>query len=330
MTRFQTTALPYIYRGDGLELYVEECVVDGERTINVNSESGVVSLAEFNDWEEATLSARVEVPEDVIEDVFPPDERRKPPGRIYVTVRSIDTIFRGRVDLAHEPIHSGTYEETIPLPKSEIRRKVELQPYLVRADDTSGVNPRFGTTKGVRLASGLTWEVEVDSADELGDQMIDGEKAKFGERDDLPSGDHLYYLDFRNAERPKLWLNSEHQRIVDILHSSGSVGARARMRDVILNQIQSSVWTQLIVKTATHISEETFEPRHEWQETIIDIFGEDLSGSDNPRDVGQYLHKNITSSENIPYLMEDIDDAVQSHVEHREQLINLVEEARIL
>jgi hypothetical protein len=176
------------------------------------------------------------------------------------------------------------------------------------------------------LASGKPWTVRVDDVEEEEVKFIDGETRSFEGDPALPSSNQLYYLDLRNPREPKLWLNEDHQRIVEIIHQEGTMGAGARMRDVILDEIQYPVWTQLLTKTATDVDPNTNHPKYEWQEIVLTMFGEELYGTEDEVEVARRLRSDISDPEELPYLLEKVDSALQAHIQPREQLINLIEE----
>ena len=205
-----------------------------------------------------------------------------------------------------------------------VRGTVELRPYLVRTEDgpTEG---RYAGKKNFRLASGRIYSVVVDLPPGEEPAAIDGEEVSFSQTPHLPEGDKLYYLDFRNESRPKLWINSDHPRVTDILQSQGSVGAEARMRDVILDEISYGVWTQLIVRTSCDIDDDG-EVEYEWQQTVIDTFARNLYDTDDTAEATHRLREDAGDPESLPHLMEQIDRELQEYLEPRAQLINLMEE----
>ncbi len=330
--KLRQTALPYPYRGNGLSLEVRGYQIDEEQSVEFDEEreSSTVDLAvdEADPWERATLRGTVTLPEEVVESVYPPDERSSPPGKLYVAVRCPDAIYRDRVDVESagtgDEVGTGVHEVEIPLRSEYLRGEVELRPFLVRSSEGAG-DDTFATTPNVRLASGEPWTIVVDEEEESGNSLIDGEEAEFSEHDHLPGEKRLYHLDFRNAESPKLWINSDHSRIVDILHASGSVGAEARMRDVVLDQIQQGVWSQLVVRAISDVDEDG-EPRHEWERAVLNIFARDLTDEDDVTRASVQLREELDDPEGVAVLMERLDGSIQDYIDPRDQLINLVEE----
>lgn len=326
--RHRRTALPYKYREDGLEFTLESCVLSGEtRADLVRGDGRAVELHEVGDWETAELRGHIGLGEGVVEDVVPEPEREAVPARLYVAVRCRASVYRDSIPVARSPTEPGNHDVTLEVDREELRGRVDLVPFLTRVEESEGTHPRYGTTPGLRLASGQSWTAQVDAPSTPGDQMIDGEERSFEEDDSLPPTEHLYYVDFSQAEQPKLFLNSDHGRVMGVLRSEGSTGVQARMRDVILDEITYGVWAQLIFNTASDVSEgDEYEPRHEWQETILERFGTDIYDVDDEAEAARRLYEDVRSPEDIPLLMEGVDHALQGDIRHRDQLIKLMEE----
>lgn len=330
--KLRETVLPYPYREGGLSLEIEEYWIEDGDPVELDPKPGesTVDLAvnEADPWNEARIRGSVTLPREVIDSVFPPDERESPPGKLYVALRCRETIYRDRVGV-YDPsesagIEPGKHDFEVVLDIDDLRGSVELHPYLVRSSPGEGEDG-FATTPNVRLAGGGSWRIVVDDEDEGESRLIDGEEAEFSEHDHLPAQGRLYDLDFRNAESPKLWINSDHSRIVDLLHADGSVGAEARMRDVVLDQIQGGVWPQLIVRAAADVDDQG-EPRHEWEEAVLNIFARDLTNEEDTTQAALQLGEDLEDPENVAVLMERIDGSIQDYIDPRDQLINLVEE----
>ncbi|AQL44444.1 hypothetical protein BV210_02545 [Halorientalis sp. IM1011] len=333
--RHRSTTLPFKYRDTGLDFDLEEYSVDGSKPKELDLKAGQteVDLTQTlpspedegaDDWEKVTLFGRLNVPEETVEAVFPEQERDDPPAKLYVAVRCHETIYRDKTVISDEPTAPDSYNATVRIPKEMVRGTVELRPYLVRTED-GPTDGRYAGKKNFRLASGTIYSVVVDLPPGEQPPAIDGEEVSFSRTPHLPEGDKLYYLDFRNESRPKLWINSDHPRITDILQSQGSVGAEARMRDVILDEISYGVWSQLIVRAACAIDEDG-DVEHDWQQTVVDTFARNLYEVDDVSEAAHMLRADVSDPEALPHLMDRIDRELQEYIDPRTQLINLMEE----
>lgn len=333
--RHRSTTLPFNYRDSGLTFDLESYSVDDEGSIDLDRKPGQTEIdlvptlgtaedGETSEWERVTLHGRLQVPEETVDAVFPCEERESPPAKLYIAVRCHETIYRDHSMVTEAPTEPGTYEVEVPLQKDNIRGTVELRPYLVRTEERDG-RGRYAARKNFRVASGKIYYVIVDRPQDEEPPAIDGEQVSFSQASHLPDGDKLYYLDFRNESRPKLWINSDHPRITEVLQSRGSVGAEPRMRDVILDQISYGVWMQLIVRAASAIGEDG-EVEYEWQQTMLETFARNLYDVDDLEEAIHRLRTDLSDSDTVPYVMQRIDDELQEYIDPRTQLINLMEE----
>jgi len=329
--RHRSTALPYRYSDSGLNFDLREYSIDETEVKSLDLKPGQseIDLApelsdESEDWQSVVLQGDIEIPEQTVESVFPEGERQRPPAKLYVTVRCHETIYRDKVVLSEAPTDSGVYDVEIELPKSSFRGSVELRPYLVRSETTEAAGG-YASKKNFRVASGQIYRVVIDRAGDEEPPAIDGEPVNFSQVSHLPSGEKLYYLDFRNESRPKLWINSDHPRITEVLQSRGSVGAEARMRDVILDEMSYGVWLQLLVRAGSAL-DEAGEVEYEWQETMLQTFARNLYDIDDLDEATQRLRADLNDLDSLPHVIGRIDDELQEYIDPRKQLINLMEE----
>lgn len=333
--RHRSTALPYRYADSGLNFELREYSIDSGEPAALDLRPGqaeidlVSSLPDDNKepgagWDLVSLYGDLAIPEETIETVFPEDERQHPPAKLYVTVRCHETIYRDKVVLSQSPTPADTYEVAIELPKNSFRGTVELRPYLVRTD-TRPTAGGYASRKNFRVASGRIYRAVIDRAAGEEPPAIDGEPVNFSQVSHLPGGDKLYYLDFRNESRPKLWINSDHPRITEVLQSRGSVGAEARMRDVILDEMSYGVWLQLLVRAGSAV-DDSGEVEYKWQKTILQTFAQNLYDIDDLDEAIQRLRADLSDLESLPHVIGRIDDELQEYIDPRTQLINLMEE----
>lgn len=333
--RHRSTIYPFRYRENGLRFDVEHYSLNGgsvepldlaagEYTIDVAPDSTVRTSRADEPWEWITLYGTLEVTEDTLEHLFPSSERDSPPAKLYIAVRCHDTIYRDSVIVEGPPIEAEEYEVRIRLNWDDFRGRIELRPYLARTTDQSE-DDAYASTQNAKVASGERYEVIVDRWADDDPPMIDGEEARFSRMDHLPQGEKLYYLDFRDGARPKLWINADHPRIADVLRSEGSVGAAPRLRDVVLDQISYGVWSQLILRAASAITR-SGDVEYEWQETVLEAFALDLYDVADIEDAKQLLREDVQDPEQLGHLVSQIDTELQEFIEPRSQLINLMEE----
>ncbi|WP_216086542.1 hypothetical protein [Halovivax ruber] len=311
-------------------------VDDGEqKTLELNPAQTEIDLAsavsdsdssDEPDWSTITIHGKLRLPEETVQAVFPQDERKQPPAKLYVTIRCHETIYRDRAVISEAPTTPDEYDVALKVPKNDVRGTVELRPYLVRTEPHPGEESgSYADQKNFRVASGTLYYLVIDGPDDEGRAAIDGERVRFSQNAHLPDGNKLYYLDFRNESHPKLWINSDHPRIAEVLQSRGSVGAEARMRDVILDQVSYGVWVQLLVRAGSAVDEEG-EVEHEWQEMVLETFARNLYDVSDVSEATHRLRDDLSDPQTIPHVMQRIDSELQEYINPREQLIHLMEE----
>ncbi len=335
--RHRSTTLPFRYRETGINFDIDQYTIDGSKPRDIELKAGQSEIdlvpvleekygteTELIEWSEIKLYGRLSITDETIEYVFPPEECESPPAKLYVALRCHETILRTRAEVTEPFDGSGTYEIAIRLERSDLRGAVELHPFLIRSKDGDSEGD-YATSKNIRIAGGHSYRVIIDRVEHEEPTHIDGEEVRFSDVAHLPEGEKLYYLDFRNEKRPKLWINADHPRITNILQSKGSVGAEPRMRDVILDQIGQGVWTQLVIRAGAAVDDNGEVP-HEWQRMVIDTFAPNLYAVDDPTEAALQLRADVENTENLPHFMERVDREVQEFLKPREQLINLMEE----
>ena len=335
--RHRSTTLPFSYRDRGVDFELDSFNINGgnKTALELNPSQTEIDLAsalsssdssDETDWNTFTLHGKLHLPEETVQAVFPQDEQGQPPAKLYVTIRCHETIYRDRVVISEAPTRPGEYDVKLEIPKNTVRGTVELRPYLVRTQSRTTEEPNgYADQKNFQVASGTLYYVVIDRPDDEEPAAIDGEQVRFSQNAHLPDGNKLYYLDFRNESRPKLWINSDHPRIAEVLQSRGSVGAEARMRDVILDQVSYGVWVQLLVRAGSAVDVEA-EVEHEWQEMVLQTFARNLYDTNDLSEATRQLRDELSDPETLPHVIQQIDSELQEYIDPREQLIHLMEE----
>lgn len=328
--RLTQNSLPFRHDGDGLNFHVDRYRVDGDewQEAGLSAHRRTLNVADLPEWERLDLSVKLELNLETVEHVFPEVERNDPPGRLYVAVHCHDTIYRDRTIVADgstpAKVYGGDSEVTLSVKRSMVRGEVEFHPHLVRASEREA-DDRYADTRIARLAGGDPFYVAVDDSavDEPG--LIDGEEAPFSSTDHLPGEDQLYYLDFRNDQRPKLWLNADHPRVTEVLAAEGSVGTEARLRDVVLDEVQYGVWTQLLLRAAAAVNADG-ETEYDWQETVVESFAPEMYELNDPTEAALRLREEARDIDTLGRLAGRVDAEVQSYVDPQTQIVKLLEE----
>jgi len=327
--RTRTESLPYVYARSALEFEVTTYSVDDSRPGKIEGDHDrELSLETWSDWETTTIKGTITIPEDVIDRVFPEPERDDPPGKLIITADCLNTHnrFGTIVTDGSDPettIEAAEYDWEVNIEREEVMERVVLNAFLVRTEDGDH-GTRYASYKGQRLADGWPWRVKIDELEDwLGGHMV----VRFKSFSDSPAtvpDDNIYYLDKSDSEQPKVWVNSDHAPIKNTLSSGGYTGFRPRMRDVISDSIAHQIWVELLLWTASDVTEDG-DWNHTWQQSIIEEIGTEIYDDlDDPVEIAKQLHTDINETENIPRLMSDIDEALQQYINPDESLNDMI------
>ncbi|EJN57550.1 hypothetical protein [Halogranum rubrum] len=335
--RLTGEGFPHPYLQEALEFSVEEVTlvssdggeVDNNNVLFVNSDRRI-SLVAAPAWDRVVVQGTVEIPKKVFNATMPVEERKEsePPIDLTMAVRCRQTILRRGVfsrSIDIEVTEPGTYPVEVELEHRNFRGKVDLKPYLVRIDQQDS-DSNYASRTGDRLASCDPWAVEVDETEDSGG-FLHPRIEPFDLHDSFPGEEHLHYLHFEEPATPKLYLNANHGRLVDVLQNEGTRGADPRFRDVLFDYIEQSVWQELLLRTANDADPESDEVRHPWQEEVIDLFTDHLYDEDDGYDeVLRKLGEHASSGEDLDVLVHEIDRAIQLRVNHPDKALKLFQE----
>jgi hypothetical protein len=149
----------------------------------------------------------------------------------------------------------------------------------------------------------------------------------FDENDKFPDENHIHYLSLDEPQNPQLYLNRDHPQVVKVLKNEGATGGPPRLRDVLYDYIEHSVWTQLLVQTARDTDTDTGETKHSWQEDVLDLFLDELYPTMEDEKAAAQLATDVRSVEDLPALMQNIEQAVHQRYDLPADTTKLIEEA---
>jgi hypothetical protein len=320
--------LPHNYVQRGLEWVVDSCVVDGEDEVLVEDVGGEyhVSLLAKRDWSEAVLTGSVKVPADVYRTVVPEAERETveaPPTRLDVTVDSTDAVLRD-AQLVESEAGPGEYDFEVRLDVDRVYGEVSLTPVLCRRTDCPVDSGPCASATGERVAEAPSATVEIDLTDEL-HGVFHPERRAFSEEEEFPPEDHLVHLVLEGDDAPQLFLNADHEELIQVLDVRADWGKEASLRDATFDLIEAELWPQLVVETVTSV-DSTGEPEDDWQWDVLRQVGESPYGPDgDPEEVGQRLRETLDAPDELATLQRQIEDFVQSRVAAPDHFADLYE-----
>ena len=266
---FSVDEYPYNHDGQSLEFVVESYELDDSGTQDV-SDDHRLALFGTDEWGTVTLEVSVTVEEDTLEHVFPNAEQHE--GVIVIAGYCPATHERFAEPVIWHVGHTesfdgGTYSTEFTLERSNFRERVSLTPKLVRNHTRSG-DDDYASKAGRELETGREWNVFFDEPVLSLEGDLPVEAARFSERTDLGTENNEWYVDVRNAEEPKLWVNKDHPYVVEVLNAVDNWDKRGHVGRVVLNHLAASMLTQFTIKAAQH-AVVTGEIEHQWQRTLL-------------------------------------------------------------
>ena len=322
-------SLPHEYHRESLNFSIKSFRLDGTPLNDrgeLNEDDRYLSLVDENDWGTLELEGTVSVDQDTVEDVFPFDEWEETPGRLALVKENPLAMSRDRQILADALFEGGTYEFTLYLNRDGHRGRVKIQPFLTRTEEGGSGGSKHASKVGARVADGLSWVIRLDERDDGGSLLMPIIE-DFSDYDNFPDENHIHYLSLEAPRNPQLYLNREHPQVVEVLKNEGTTGGSPRLRDVLYDYIEHSVWTQLLMQTARDTSPDTGEPEYRWQEDVLDIFLDELYPSLEEDEAAVQLAEDVRSHVDIPDLVQRIEQAVHQQYDIPLDTTNLIEEA---
>jgi len=203
------------------------------------------------DWQRAEAGLRVpDVRETVAEAAgLAPDEVGFA-GRVWCRA----TRWRGGIRFREE---DGAFVAALPLRRADVEGLVEIDVSAVRTGEAAEAHPGRAAHAGSLLAAAPQWLLEVVPVESPAAGAFDFAYVDF--RDPQPDGPYrgedarllpaiataLSHTVIRE-HGPLVLLNRGNREVVDVLLSRGTVGARARLRDVMLQHVASSAWRTIL------------------------------------------------------------------------------------
>lgn len=319
--------LPHRFERFGLAVDVVRCMVDASYELReIDPERHLVDLSEQS-FSTLALELQLRVTEAVLRAVYPPAELPQPRGRLGIVVRCARTRVRRAVWIHRGSMSAGAYDATITLSPSEIFGSAELYGCLVRDVDLAPQidAPGYARLAGAKLADARSWEVRLERLRNPGGAFLDVRYESFADHSQRHGPrSNLYHLEL-DTENPVLWLNSDHRRVVEVLDSQGTVGRRARARDVVFDHVGQSVWTRLFWQAARDWSDNE-EVVWEWQDAVLEqllprMFPEEPDQASRLYAMKEDLHDNGGA-----LILERLEQALQQHIDLTAHIDRLLDE----
>ncbi len=323
-----TQSLPHAYEQDAIGFEIEDFRLDGQSLGDrgeLDEEDRYLSIVDVGKWTSLEIRGTVEVEEQTVKEVFPPDEWKETPGKLALVKTNRLAISRSRELLAVPPLEEGSESFEIEITRENHRGRIDLEPYLVRATERDPGASNCASKVGARLADGDMWTIRLDDPT-YGGGLLMPSIEDFSSSERYPGEQHIHYLSLDDPRNPQLYLNKEHPRVIKILQNEGTTYGKARLRDLLYDYIEHSVWKQLLIQTARDTDTDTGETSYDWQEDVLDIFLDNLYPHLEEEEAKLRLATDVRSVEDLPTLMERIERAVHQKYDLPLDTTKLIEE----
>lgn len=212
-------------------------------------------------WADMEVVASIPDPVETLHaSAFPSGEA--PPLFALLRVHCPATRLRLAVRMA--PDGRGAWVARFRIQREDVERHVRIEAVVTRSRPAERANEGEARLRYALLARSQVWRVEVEEPERPGGSALDVAYVDFatpavgaGYRGEDASvlrrvADALVHVAIR-PEGPLVLINKRHPEVVDVLLAKGTVGLRARIRDVLLRQIATTTWRTLLVEAVARL-----------------------------------------------------------------------------
>ncbi len=265
---------PYSFGSRKLDFHIDKCKVITEsgskNYIEVNNSTKSLDLRD-RDFKRVDIEGTVHFKhEDLLESVITDAELEKGdiPAKLLV-ISQCGYTFDRHIEETETLFESvSAVSVNFSLHANEFYGKLDLIPVIVRTKKGEEIEG-YASEKSESLADGKSWTVRLDSFEGPSSSMIDSELKNFSEFDELDvEKEDLFHLDLK--KNPVLYINKDNTGIERVL-KSGNKEKASNARDVIMDMILQSVFTQLVEKAIWDLDEE-HGYRYDWEEEAMNLF----------------------------------------------------------
>lgn len=330
---------PYNFGSRNLDFQMDKCKVVTEsgskNYIEVNNSRKSLDLRD-RDFERVEIEGTVHFKhDDLLKKIIPEEELEggNVPAKLLV-VSQCGYTFERHIEET-ETLFDGVSAVSVnfSLDANEFYGKLDLVPVIARTEEGKELED-YAHRKSERLADGKSWTVRMDNFEGPSKSLIDSEMKNFSEFDELDVREEdLFHLDLK--KNPVLYINKDNPDIERVLKSGNSEHA-SNARDVIMDMILQSVFTQLVEKAIWDLnkSEGDFGYRHPWEEDAMNIFLDHLfldSDMDRKEMLNEILRirKDLQSdsgtSDEYMTLMNNLELGIQRNEKIKSHVVDLSE-----
>jgi hypothetical protein len=307
----------YNFGHGALELTIEEYAVDDQEPGSYGLREDLLVLEDF-EWEQLTLSGRIDVPDGLSDHVFEPGADPGVAGRLFVRADCIRTHNRFPATVVDSFAGDDEYEVQIPLQRANVAKSIRLEPVLIRGSRPSQMDYSYGQTPGMRLADGRPFEVD-SSGDEEGETFLPIEAVSFEEED---HGDELFYLDHSVASEPVLYIDSDVKLLETALKSGARHGVKRWTKETLQKLIVQPVWVELILWTASDVADGKCQ--YGWQEDVLSALAS--VEDESPGEIAVRMEAQVADGDRVDTLAEQANKSARAILSASGPLEKLLDE----
>lgn len=267
---------PYNFGSRNLDFHIEKCklITESGSTNYVEDFNNSVKSLDLRDreFERVEIEGTIRFKhEDLLQRVLPQEELKNGdiPAKLLIVSQCGYTFSRQVEDTYNlfEGVSAASVE--FSLEASEFFGKLDLVPVIVRTDGREETE-EYAYRKSGRLADGKSWTVRIDDFEGPSTSLIDSEMKNFSDLDELDvTSEDLFHLDLK--KNPVLYINKDNPDIKRVLKTGDNRANAAKARDVIMDMILQSVFSQLVEKAIWDLDED-HSYRYDWEEDAMNIF----------------------------------------------------------
>lgn len=202
------------------------------------------------------------------------------PPKLAVVGRAWCVDSRRRFPLRFERRDATTLSAILSVRREDVVGPTKLDVFVVREDRDPAAPADVARRLFARVAQSPQWIVEETEADAVASGALEVAYVDFGApKPEGPYGeedaaalraapDALCHVVYRSAG-PLILINDRSPELREVLLAKGTVGMKARLRDVLIRQIAATAWRSLLVEAAAAAREAMGEEPDltEWLET---------------------------------------------------------------
>lgn len=232
-------------------------------------------------WEDAEeswrLCARIRIPQSVLDDVLPPDERLAPPVVLRLRLRSISSRLRRVLELPLPKRPADIVDLDFDIETENWSGFIDAEVVLIRTCDSAHHEGRWATRRGTIVADAATVRIAVDEpatppGDSLAVQWLDFDASEIPQVQ-AARGTLFVLQPSDTGQPPTLLLNSSIPGSRLVLDSRGKHGWAARSRDAVFQMIVHQGWSSLVGSALGELKDEAAQRPEEAEEVLEEVLG---------------------------------------------------------